>query len=132
MHQLQCRFGHGSKSSKHHCRVKGAGLPCWYVLCHRESTYWLSKVKLVTLVESDLKAPYSIATTPRCREECYAFPGLLHFTLDPYFIMLNVKHFLSLWYDLTWVEPPSPGPLANTLLIRSISKTCEIVDKINI
>ena len=33
------------------------------------------------------------------------FPGLLHFTLDPYLIMLSVKqggikyHFLSLWYD---------------------------------
>ena len=36
------------------------------------------------------------------------FPGLLHFTLDTYFIMLSVKqggikfHFLSLWYDSTW------------------------------
>ena len=36
------------------------------------------------------------------------FPGLLHFTLDPYLIMLSVKqgsikyHFLSLWYDSTW------------------------------
>ena len=27
------------------------------------------------------------------------FPGLLHFTLDPYLIMLSV---LSLWYDSTW------------------------------
>ena len=36
------------------------------------------------------------------------FPRLLHFTLDPYLIMLSVKqgginyHFLSLWYDSTW------------------------------
>ena len=36
------------------------------------------------------------------------FPGLLHFTLDPYLIILSVKqggikyHFLSLWYDSTW------------------------------
>ena len=36
------------------------------------------------------------------------FPGLLHFTLDPYLIMLSVEqgdikyHFLSLWYDSTW------------------------------
>ena len=36
------------------------------------------------------------------------FPGLLHFTLNPYLIMLSVKqggikyHFLSLWYDSTW------------------------------
>ena len=36
------------------------------------------------------------------------FPRLLHFTLDPYLIMLRVKqggikyHFLSLWYDSIW------------------------------
>ena len=35
------------------------------------------------------------------------FPGLLHFTLDPYHIILCVKrsgimyHFLSFWYDTT-------------------------------
>ncbi len=46
----------------------------------------------------------SIATTTRCRGGRYSFPGSLHFTLDPYLIMLSVKqggikyHFLSLWY----------------------------------
>ena len=41
-----------------------------------------------------------------------SFPGLLHFTLDMYFIMLSVKqggikyHFLSLWYDWTWDWTP--------------------------
>ena len=30
-------------------------------------------VKLATVVESDQKAPFSIATTPRCREGCYSF-----------------------------------------------------------
>ena len=65
------------------------------------------KVKLTTIVEGDLKAPFSIATTPRCRGGRYSFPGLLYFTLDPYLIMLSVKqegikyHFLSLWYDST-------------------------------
>ena len=39
-------------------------------------------------------------------------PGLLHFTLDPYFKKLSVKqggikyHFLSLWYDSTWDGTP--------------------------
>ena len=33
--------------------------------------YIVKKVKLVTLVESDPKAPFSIATTPRCREGRY-------------------------------------------------------------
>ena len=34
----------------------------------------LTKVKLVTFVEGDPKAPFSIATTPRCRGGCYTFP----------------------------------------------------------
>ena len=64
-------------------------------------------VKLVTLAEGDSKAPFSIATTPRCREEHNSFPGLLHLTFDAYFIMLSAKqvgiknNFLSHWYDST-------------------------------
>ena len=52
------------------------------------------------------KAPFSIANTPRCREECNSFPWIYPFNL--YLIMLSVKlrgiknHFLSLWYDWTW------------------------------
>ena len=62
---------------------------------------------MATIVEGNPKAPFSIATTPRCRGGRYSFPGLLYFTLDPYLIMLSVKqggikyHFLSLWYDST-------------------------------
>ena len=61
----------------------------------------------ITLVEGDPKALFPIATTPRCRGGHYSFPGLLHFTLNAYLIMLNVKHggikyhFLSLSYDST-------------------------------
>ena len=69
----------------------------------------ISKIKLATVVEGDPKAPFSIATTPRCRGGGNTpFSGLLHFTLDPYLIMLSVKqgsikyHFLSFWYDSTW------------------------------
>ena len=63
---------------------------------------------MATIVEGNPKAPFSIATTPRCRGGRYSFPGLLYFTLDAYLIMLSVKqggikyHFLSLWYDSTW------------------------------
>ena len=77
---------------------------------------------MATIFEGNPKAPFSIATTPRCRGGCYSFPGLLYFTLDPYLIMLSVKqggikyHFLSLW-----IEPRSPGPLANTLTARPMS-----------
>ena len=62
----------------------------------------ISKVKLATIVEGNPKAPFSIATTPRCRGGRYSFPGLLYFILDPYLIMPSVKqggikyHFLSL------------------------------------
>ena len=61
--------------------------------------------KLATVVESDSKAPFSIATTLRCRGGCYS---LFYFTLDPFLTMLSVKqggikyHFLSVWYDSTW------------------------------
>ena len=34
------------------------------------------KVKLATIVEGDLKAPFSIATTPRCSGGRYSFPWI--------------------------------------------------------
>ena len=34
---------------------------------------------------------FSIATTPRCRRGATLFRGLLHFTLDAYLTLLNVK-----------------------------------------
>ena len=49
------------------------------------------KVNLKILVENDPKAPFSIATTLRCREGAIPFPELLHFNIDPYLIMLSVK-----------------------------------------
>ena len=59
---------------------------------------------MATVVEGNPKAPFSIATTPKCRGE---HSGMHHFTLDLYFIMLSVKqggikyHFLSLvWLHL--------------------------------
>ena len=83
---------------------------------------------MATLVEGDSKASFMIATTPRCRGSAAPFPGLLLFTFDPYRIILSVKqggikyHFLSLSYDSTWDWTSSPGPLANTLLIRPTTR----------
>ena len=34
-------------------------------------------VKLATIVEGDLKAPFSIATTPRCKGGLYSFPWIV-------------------------------------------------------
>ena len=65
------------------------------------------KVNLAT-IEGNQKAPFSIASTPRCKGGCYSFLGLLHFTLDTVFIFLSIKqggikyHFSSLWYDAFW------------------------------
>ena len=62
------------------------------------------KLLLATVVEGDQKAPFSIATTPKCRGSATPFPGLLHLTLNTYLILLSVKqggikyHFKSLWY----------------------------------
>ena len=47
--------------------------------------------KLVTIVKGDPKAPYSLATTLRCRRGHYSFPWIDQFTLDSYLIMLSVK-----------------------------------------
>ena len=55
------------------------------------------------------------------------FPGLLHFTLDPYLIMLRVKKEASstiFWvFGMTrpGIEPRSTGRLANTLTARPMS-----------
>ena len=58
-------------------------------------------IKLAILVEGDPKAPFSKGTTPRCRGGRYSFPGLLHFTLVPYFIMLSGEQVMTLvWLDL--------------------------------
>ena len=89
--------------------------------------------KLATIVEGDPKAPFSIATTLRCRGGRYSFPwiaplfhGLLHFSLDMCLIILSVNqgsikyYFLCLWYNFR-IEPRSPGPLVNILNVMPVS-----------
>ena len=83
------------------------------------------KVKLATVVDGDQKVSFSRATTPRCRGG--ATPGLLHFILDPYLIMLRVKqggikyHFSVFGLTRPEIEPRSPGPLVNTLTTTPMS-----------
>ena len=38
-----------------------------------DTVFFVYKVKLATIVEGDPKAPFSIATTPRCRGGRYSF-----------------------------------------------------------
>ena len=82
---------------------------------------------MATIVEGDPKAPFSIATAPKCRGGRYSFLGLLHLTLELYLIMLSVKqggikyHFWVFGMTRPRIEPRSPGPLANTLTARPMS-----------
>ena len=90
------------------------------LLWRRISIYLASVIHFKSLVEGDLKAPFSIATTPGVREGASPFPGLLHFTLDPYHVMLSVKkggikyHSLSLWYDSIWDWNPVSRTIGET------------------
>ena len=77
------------------------------------------KVKLATLVEGNPKAPFSQATTLGCRGGNTPFPGLLHFIIDPYFIMLVLNKVAS--STIFWVfgmTRPGIEPLAS----RTIGK----------
>ena len=42
-----------------------------------------------TIFKSNLKAPFSIATTLKCRSNHYSFPWIAPLTLHPYLIMLG-------------------------------------------
>ena len=74
-----------------------------------------------TIVEGDLKGPFSIAYYTKVLGRALLLsPVLLHFTLDPYLLMLSVKqrgikyHFWVFGMTRPGIEPKSPGPLTNT------------------
>ena len=88
-----------------------------------------------TIFQSNPKAPFSIATTPRCRGRLYSFPSIAPFTLDPYLIMLTVKqrgikyHFLS----FGGISPLSPTLLIHTTLSWNFhSLNCSFLSIISI
>ena len=56
-------------------------------------------LKISWLAEVDPRAPFSKATTPKCREGCKSFPLTAPLTFDPYFRMLNVKKASSTIFD---------------------------------
>ena len=58
---------------------------------HTRILFIISKVKLPIVVEGDQKAPFSIATTLRCRGGRYSFPSIAPLHLDTYLILLSVK-----------------------------------------
>ena len=58
-------------------------------------------------------------------EGATSFPGLLHFTLDPYLILLSVKQgvikytFLSFWYDSTCDWNPVSRTAGEYLILKA-------------
>ena len=84
--------------------------------------------KLADHIKGKLKAPFSIATTQRCKKEHYYFPWIAQLTLDPYLIMLSGKqrgikyHFMSLWYDSTLGLNPSLPDHSWTLTILTMNQ----------
>ena len=84
----------------------------------------LYRFKLATIVEGDLKAPFSVATTSRCWEGRYSFPWIA--PLYPWSIPYNaVKqgsikyHFWVFGMTRLGIEPQSSGPLANTVTAKT-------------
>ena len=84
---------------------------------------------LATVVEGDPKAPFSIATTPRCRGGHYSFPLIA--PLYPWYVPYNTK-CEARRYQVPFslkvfgmirpgIEPQSSGPLVDTLPTRPIS-----------
>ena len=47
-----------------------------YIYIYTFAYKYIYIVKLATVVEDDQKAPFSIATTPRCKEGRYSFPWI--------------------------------------------------------
>ena len=60
--------------------------------------------KLAALVEGDTKAPFSIATTPRCSEKCYSIPWIA--PLYPWSLPYNVDKAESstIFESLVWLD----------------------------
>ena len=86
--------------------------------------FWLAlinKVKLATVVKDDQKAPFSIATTLRCRGGHYSFPLIC--TLYCWVLSKEVSSTTFKVFGMTWpgIEPRSPGSLANTLPTRPMN-----------
>ena len=72
---------------------------------------------LVTIVEGDLKAPFSIATTPKCMGGRYSFPWVA--PIYSWYVPNNAVLSKEASSTIFWVfgmtrpgiEPRSPGPI---------------------
>ena len=53
------------------------------------TSIYKKRVKLVAVVEGNPKAPFSIATTPRCWGECHSFPRIA--PIYPWYVPYNAE-----------------------------------------
>ena len=60
------------------------------ILAKTKCIQFAQKVKLVTIVKGNLKAPFSIATTPMCRERHNSFPRIA--PLYPWYIPYSAEY----------------------------------------
>ena len=91
---------------------------------------------MATVVKGYLKAPFSIATTPRGRGGCYFFLWIAPLILGTYLIMLSVKqggikyHFLSLWYDSTWDWTPVSQAIGEHSTTKPMGWSIGIINRV--
>ena len=83
----------------------------------------------MTVVKGNQKAPFSIVSTPKCRGGHYFFPLdcstlPLICTLYCWLLSKEVSSTILKVFGMTrpGIEPRSPGPLANTLPTRTMSR----------
>ena len=100
----------------------------------------ISKVKLVTVVKGKPKAPFSIATTPSCRERRYSnpwigplYPWYESYNAECYARRLEVP-FFSLWYDDLGLNPRLPNQWWTLYPLNQMATHCSvfIVNETNI
>ena len=74
---------------------------------HTHALIYTHKYIYIYIVEGDRKAPFSIATTLKCKGGCYSFTWIVPLIFNLYLIMLCVKqrgikyHFWNLRYAST-------------------------------
>ena len=89
--------------------IRGVGSWIEYVTCQNPKAYsllmmlsWTRNISFTAVYKlnvskvgdrsrGDLKVPFSIATTPRCRGRRYSFSWIVPLYLDTYLILLSVK-----------------------------------------
>ena len=97
---------------------------CLYLLMY-ERNYDLIYINLATVVEGNPKAPFSIATTLRCRGGLNSLPWIA--PLYPYNAKVSRTIFLVFGLELQ-----SSGSLANTLISdHGVGRISTIVNLLN-